>query len=190
MTSSRRLAKLLAVGLIVLSIGVLWRWTFRSALSIKVMDNSICTLYAESFAGTLGIVIYSSEERQPRAIFVDYCERTNYCELEYAIKAHIHEIRQGLSSKDLNRFSIKRLLIEQFGMVKRPDPHLQTSVWFFPHWAMASLLVAIPFACIACRRMRNRYRKRNLMCMQCGYSLVGNESSKCPECGTPTEPEA
>lgn len=51
-------------------------------------------------------------------------------------------------------------------------------------WVMYSLLM--PTA-IAIRRVRRRARTIWPRCSRCGYTLRGNISGRCPECGTPCE---
>ena len=53
------------------------------------------------------------------------------------------------------------------------------------------LIVLVPVTLSAVRMIRGRrerlatYRRRTRRCLECGYSLVGNLSGVCPECGTP-----
>jgi len=53
-----------------------------------------------------------------------------------------------------------------------------------PLWAPALLFAFYP--CWIWRgRLRTRYyRRRHNLCVKCGYSLEGNVSGTCPECGT------
>ncbi len=53
-----------------------------------------------------------------------------------------------------------------------------------PAWTLV-LLLACPTALLARAIHRQRYRRRHNLCVKCGYSLEGNESGVCPECGTP-----
>ena len=56
------------------------------------------------------------------------------------------------------------------------------------------LIVFVPVALSAVGMIRGRrerlatYRRRTRRCLDCGYSLVGNVSGVCPECGTPDLP--
>jgi hypothetical protein len=54
-----------------------------------------------------------------------------------------------------------------------------------PSWACTSLTLIVPLVWA-----RNQYRRhkesRIGRCRRCGYSLTGNTSGICPECGTPT----
>jgi hypothetical protein len=54
----------------------------------------------------------------------------------------------------------------------------------FPGWVPVVLLVLIPARWFSCR---TRLRRRQVAgaCLACGYSLTGNTSGTCPECGTP-----
>ncbi len=59
--------------------------------------------------------------------------------------------------------------------------------FFCPFWFPFLLFVAYPaYALSRPYVIARRRRKRNL-CVTCAYSLVGNESGTCPECGTRTE---
>ena len=54
------------------------------------------------------------------------------------------------------------------------------------------ILAVVPVAALWWRRIRDRNvrerRRREHRCLGCGYDLTGNESGRCPECGTHTEP--
>lgn len=53
-----------------------------------------------------------------------------------------------------------------------------------PFWFLVSLLAAYPVASFI-RGPVVRWRRHRIgACLQCGYSLRGNESGICPECGT------
>ncbi len=53
----------------------------------------------------------------------------------------------------------------------------------FPLWA-PFLMFCIPPAVAFVQGPLRRYRRRNRnQCIQCGYSLTGNTSGICPECG-------
>jgi hypothetical protein len=57
----------------------------------------------------------------------------------------------------------------------------------FPYW-LPALFLAVPVAAGAVhirRRRRRARRTRTGLCVSCGYSLAGNTSGVCPECGTP-----
>ena len=58
------------------------------------------------------------------------------------------------------------------------------SVLVVPFWIpVASLLVYPAIAFIRGPLLRWRRRRKGL-CLKCGYNLTGNESGKCPECGS------
>jgi hypothetical protein len=59
-------------------------------------------------------------------------------------------------------------------------PMLITSV---PIYSMALLVAVLPVSWLAIR-VRNSRRIRSDHCPTCGYSLTGNTSGTCPECGT------
>ena len=55
-----------------------------------------------------------------------------------------------------------------------------------PHWLILGILAAYP--CVsgsfaARRNLRRRRRHTHDQCLTCGYSLTGNTSGTCPECG-------
>lgn len=61
----------------------------------------------------------------------------------------------------------------------------------FPNWLPFAM--AIPTGFILTRRLvlgpiRRRRRRQRGECLPCGYSLTGNVSGRCPECGATTEP--
>jgi hypothetical protein len=56
-------------------------------------------------------------------------------------------------------------------------PRLQVT---FPLWLPASLFLT----CFVALSMWLRRRRRGDCCNKCGYSLIGNTSGVCPECGT------
>lgn len=66
----------------------------------------------------------------------------------------------------------------------RGQPYLALVV---PYWAVATASLT-PVAWGAHRRRRRRRRGRSGLCRECGYSLAGNVSGVCPECGTRTGP--
>jgi hypothetical protein len=54
---------------------------------------------------------------------------------------------------------------------------------------LAPMIALGPFAVgiwVGSRRVVNR-RRRNKLCLTCGYDLTGNVSGVCPECGTAVE---
>jgi hypothetical protein len=53
-------------------------------------------------------------------------------------------------------------------------------------WAVATLLSILPFRWFFSRRRKSILARRRVhgLCLQCGYSLTGNTSGICPECGT------
>lgn len=59
----------------------------------------------------------------------------------------------------------------------------------FPIWMPFALSCIPPLTILVtrpiARRLRIRRRRRRGLCMQCGYSLRGNVSGVCPECGAP-----
>ena len=56
----------------------------------------------------------------------------------------------------------------------------------FPEWATALLVVAgiAGYSVMGIHGVRNFRRWRRGQCLKCGYSLMGNTSGVCPECGT------
>jgi len=53
----------------------------------------------------------------------------------------------------------------------------------FPHWFPAGLLGVLAYV-LGRPFVRACYRRRHNICVKCGYSLEGNVSGTCPECGT------
>ncbi len=53
----------------------------------------------------------------------------------------------------------------------------------FPHWFPVGLLGVLAYV-LGRPLLRARHRRRHNLCVKCGYSLEGNVSGTCPECGT------
>ncbi len=53
-----------------------------------------------------------------------------------------------------------------------------------PCWFPAAVFALLPAWLTVMRRWRRRYRLTHGLCLACGYSLTGNVSGVCPECGT------
>jgi len=52
-----------------------------------------------------------------------------------------------------------------------------------PYWSIVATTGALPIVYLA-RMLRRRTRNRIGACVRCSYSLTGNTSGICPECGT------
>lgn len=67
-------------------------------------------------------------------------------------------------------------------------PRIQIHTWIVtvPLWMLMLLLMPLPTVKIAMELRQRRQRLRQLrgQCLACGYSLTGNVSGVCPECGT------
>ncbi len=65
-------------------------------------------------------------------------------------------------------------------------PTARSRAMFVPHWAIVISTAILPF--IAGRRFaRNRKRRRDNLCSQCGYDLCATPG-RCPECGHEPKP--
>lgn len=53
----------------------------------------------------------------------------------------------------------------------------------FPFWLTSSLLITAGALPIVRGPVRRQWRKWRGHCQECGYSLWGNRSGRCPECG-------
>ena len=58
----------------------------------------------------------------------------------------------------------------------------------FPYWVAVAVLAALPLYGAYCLVRFGRGRLSG-GCVRCGYSLTGNTSGVCPECGTPVPKE-
>lgn len=58
----------------------------------------------------------------------------------------------------------------------------------FPLWVPLGVLLAFPTLGFLRHRVRLLHRRKRGLCPFCGYSLRGNVSGMCPECGTPFDP--
>jgi membrane protein implicated in regulation of membrane protease activity len=80
------------------------------------------------------------------------------------------------------------VVVLYFGLAVYLLPRL-LAVWAVaPTWVQAAVVAAvIPLAAVGgardARRSRRRRRKELGLCASCGYSLTGNTSGVCPECG-------
>jgi len=54
----------------------------------------------------------------------------------------------------------------------------------FPTWSAAVILGVFPAWAFATGPLRRWRRRRKGLCVRCGYNLTGNESGRCPECGS------
>jgi hypothetical protein len=55
--------------------------------------------------------------------------------------------------------------------------------WRLPFWSVALLSLLYPTVTFLCGPYRRHRRRKKGLCLQCGYSLKGNVSGVCPECG-------
>jgi hypothetical protein len=85
----------------------------------------------------------------------------------------------------------------RFGIVVYPDliagtqqlstPYPMVLSLYLPYWLIILLFAVLPSAWTL-NRLRTRKNDLNL-CGTCSYSLTGNTSGICPECGTPVPKE-
>jgi hypothetical protein len=66
----------------------------------------------------------------------------------------------------------------------RKGPYRFTWI-IFPLWLPTLALIGTGVAALFVGPIRKMYRARIGCCTECGYSLQGNKSGRCPECGTP-----
>ena len=52
-----------------------------------------------------------------------------------------------------------------------------------PAWSLVLLFGCYPTLAFTCGPLRRHRRRRNGLCIRCGYNLEGNVSGVCPECG-------
>jgi hypothetical protein len=60
----------------------------------------------------------------------------------------------------------------------------------FPFWAAVPLLLVYPAIAFLGGPLRRRHRRREGLCLKCGYDLTGLTEPRCPECATPFTPTA
>ena len=62
------------------------------------------------------------------------------------------------------------------------------TTWTFS--LLGLLIFSLPLAFLGLQQFRRAYRtyraEKSQQCVKCGYSLIGNLSGQCPECGAPT----
>lgn len=66
----------------------------------------------------------------------------------------------------------------------RKGPYRFTWI-IFPLWLPSIALIATGSVALLVGPFRKWVRGRRGCCIECGYSLRGNQSGRCPECGTP-----
>lgn len=69
---------------------------------------------------------------------------------------------------------------------------IETEMWFYSA-PLIAILAPCPLLLFLVPRVRRWHRRRKGRCLECGYSITGNTSGVCPECGsaiaaTPTTP--
>jgi len=65
------------------------------------------------------------------------------------------------------------------------DPRSSTPEWIYPQlWILCWATVLVPLIGAALRWYEARCTYPPGHCQKCGYNLTGNESGRCPECGT------
>ena len=67
-----------------------------------------------------------------------------------------------------------------WGTDRRPSYH----VLIVPYWLPVVVFAAYPLIAFMRGPLRRWRRRSKGSCQECGYNLTGNESGKCPECGT------
>jgi hypothetical protein len=73
------------------------------------------------------------------------------------------------------------------GAVQASPYHFRTLDCAIPDYFLVAILLVLPL-CRAKELLRSIGRRSRLLrnlCLSCGYSLTGNTSGVCPECGTP-----
>ena len=60
------------------------------------------------------------------------------------------------------------------------------TIVFIPLWVFACLFALYPTIAFIRGPLRRHRRQRKGQCLQCGYSLEGNVTGVCPECGVET----
>jgi hypothetical protein len=92
-------------------------------------------------------------------------------------------------------FDFHAMRSQLFGLVKYLLPHWQTNqvpagFWVISHQTRITLpywivfLPTAPLSSVLIIRILRHVRKRSGICSRCSYSLTGNTSGTCPECGT------
>lgn len=73
------------------------------------------------------------------------------------------------------------------GRVGLPVSACLESLVVFPLWVPFVLFAIYPSVALITGPFQCYEWRRRGRCIQCGYSLIGNTSGRCPECGTPLE---
>jgi hypothetical protein len=84
---------------------------------------------------------------------------------------------------------IGQLPLGRFGVLRfvsgRSRAGWRYHVLTVPIWLIVIGLFAYPAIAFYRGPIRRRRRRKQTRCLECGYSLVGNTSGICPECGVP-----
>ncbi len=132
---------------------------------------------------------------------------TLYTDADAGLEVHLWVSRRGLtlrwnrgrvqalyhSGSSLHILGLFRYRVTTFGGTGGPGGlvYKRTSSLHIPLIVLLGTLAAYPVSSWAFAVLRHRSRRRRRRegwCVKCGYDLTGNESGKCPECGTEIEP--
>ncbi len=72
---------------------------------------------------------------------------------------------------------------QSFFFVTRKNGPYRVTWLVFPLWVSTSFLALLGTLPLAHGPVQKWRRKRNGLCLECGYNLEGNRSGRCPECG-------
>lgn len=83
------------------------------------------------------------------------------------------------------------VIVAKNGLSPQPPGMIgvETETWFYTV-PFLLILAPIPFLLFLVPHIRRWHRRRKGRCLECGYSLTGNLSGVCPECGAPVATSA
>jgi len=90
------------------------------------------------------------------------------------------------SVREINRFDIAYLLLQEHRMTNLPGEPLIAWTFFIPYWWSVPLFAVLPLVRLIGGVLRwhlRRRARRSGQCPQCGYDLRATPG-RCPECGS------
>ncbi len=153
-----------------------------------MIRKTIIVLFAVAAAASVGLGVYSFHRGIPdETIWISSLTRGQHVQTAL-VRGVVHVVytepydRPSVAEaeKRLAGFYFKKTAVGMGDRIR-----LATGVGG-PVWAASGLLAAYPALALYCGPVQRRRRRRAGACTCCGYSLTGNTSGICPECGSGT----
>lgn len=119
----------------------------------------------------------------PKAVWERSYELSVEFGVFYLVRESVQPMPAGGGVRQPHSFTIAYCFgwLEAGGFSYHSDSRLLYSYLYL--WLPTLLFAIYPFVVFAHRPLRRRRRLRRGLCLTCGYSLAGNVSGVCPECG-------